>query len=290
MTTDSHSISILSTFLALSVFLIGCLSVGSPADKKTLTRAFGPITFERTVGNTTYYRHIANYRDPESLHNPFVSIVSDNRLVKHARLNDVINEIVELEATHLLPESRFLTIDIYGVNLGDNIRDHEGLSPVNLSTETRLITYELLDAHGWDRFLLEATKSGTIEGIQLLKRFESSAAMHSFRFALQKLMVEKFTSFESSYSAESLNFRYTIYGVPNDQTFKARLSLLIDNELSMEKFEHMDFDSVPYLINSSLDRIQVFYVADKNTVWLSVNSKNIDQRIQSVSESILEGM
>lgn len=283
-----------TTILSTAVLLCGCMSsedrssAEAFASKEAVCNAFGPVVFERTIGNTTYYRHRSGYGDLKAILDPFITIVSDNRLVRHGRISEVITNLVDIEAAHLVPKSQFISIDIYGVALGDKIANYKEITPLAVSDDKQLATCQLTNSHGWDRFILEVSRFGTIDGIELLKKFESSEAMMNFRFVLEKTMSSKFTAFEISSSARSYNFLYTIYGVPNEATFRSTLGTIIKNELAYDKLEYKSFDSIPYLINDGLDRIQVFFDSDRLIGWLSVRSVSYNRRMESINETILE--
>jgi hypothetical protein len=248
---------------------------------------YGPVVFSGTAGDTSYYRHVVKYNDIENMMNPYISIVQSGRLVNHARLNEVVDYLSDVEAKSRLQQSVLLAIDAYGVTLGDNILSYDGFSMQSTDADARLILYTDKSMRtGWDVVAVKATVGGVIEEIDVLRRFESSSALSLFARQMRDSLSKKFVPADLDVGPDSGLLE--IYGVPNESAYRSTLRQIVLNTLQMPTYSNQGLRFVPYVVNPILGRIMFVYSLEGMMAMLQIQSNRIDWRIEKTAGDLLD--
>jgi hypothetical protein len=275
--------------LGFPLIFLSCMSQLASKPGNPVEAQYGPIARSRKIGDVTCYSHKIGPGDWANSENPFVTVVSEGSILQHARLKELIDSLADKEASITRQQATFVSIEVYGIALGDNVRNQASFSPSGIDSDSRLIRYTSVDnTSGWNSFLLLADPTGTIEALDLYTSFRSSDAMHSFVAKLVQMLCDKFIPARNNYIASKRGGTFVIDGVPDYESYKKRMRQYIYTDLVIGVQLDQEKGFIPFIINDRLARPSVYYEDERNLVWLSVRSNRVDARVDRTNEEILK--
>ena len=165
------------------------------------------------------------------------------------------------------------------------------LNSVSLNKEARLLNVVSKgDLHGWNGIVVAVGRDGTIEAIQLLKFFDTLGAMSDFVTSLENEVSRKYAPAQGEKGWNDQCGYYVIYGTYDADYYRAKLKDILETSLKLDVADAIDFDAIPYIINSSLDSISLFYDETKKAVCLTIKSNDYEARVSRANRDILYGM